>query len=818
MSADILTLKRSFAAAGGQEHVQVHNHWEYGEPSIRSLGFARNQNIPSPTKRRSISISPSPNMPTQANALMSATFPSFMSVFGSRDCDIQNDIHDDEIITNKSTGNGSHRPTLLTNTESSQGYQSLPTVYQHRKSVASTSSDSTDSSPTTTNSTFDSPSITDPSPSSSPESPTSTLPLSPFKAMMTSPSESSPDECALDSFTASSDISDQARGELAGSNPRNVKGLSLAMNGHPSARPATASGIEGSNTLFTPMSPMKGPLRTGRRKPTNLSIQTPGLEKTSFAIPSFDVPPTPSHRPLLQHFQSSPALPSLLSPVVAPLGGMQLSTPSLGRTHSRLSSQSSISNQSVSSRGLQDLKEEDDHYRPPKSQEKQERGYPNGPIQVYDCGVFLYLEPNEEEAANFDTVINVAKEIKNPFIGSQQSGPETIMSIWRNEADSAVVPEPQTAVSERSFKSAFEWPQAATGLSPITPKAQYSQAKRKDPEYIHVPWDHNSELIDDLLPLCRIIDSRIAIGKTVLIHCQLGVSRSASLVLAYGLYKGYKSDFHAMYGAVKERSQWISPNMSLIYQLMDFRSKVEKGHFSDVVREPPSEWFRTSEVRPPLDTMSAPVTPLECWKPSMKSTSTQTDEGVIIAAPAAKLMKALPPVPLFLKEEPPKVTLSKKDDTMDISSSADSTQTVFPISVASFSPPLKSTKRAAPRPLPLRERSTFSAQTWEIPPLAPQASINPNRLGLNVLQPTPQMDLAMRDVPETPSLFSPRQTEFVATPFGRTVAGDLALNDSQSRMPRESHFDISALPVGDPRSPHQRSKTGEIIRSIYEVL
>ena len=492
-----------------------------------------------------------------------------------------------------------------------------------------------------------------------------------------------------------------------------------------------------------------------------------------------------------------------------------LSTPSVNGIHSRLSSQSSFSGRSVNSRSLHDLREEEDHHRPLKSQETQERGYPNGPVKVYDSGVFLYLEPNREEASRFDTVINVAKEIKNPFGGPQDTGSDTIMSLWRSEKETSFISEPQTAVSEISFKSAFEWPPATASKSPTTPKAERSHERTKEPEYIHVRWDHNSELIDDLLPLCQIIDCRTSAGKTVLIHCQLGVSRSASLVLAYGLYKGYQPDFHAMYGVVKERSQWISPNMSLIYQLMDFRTKVEKGHLCGVVREPPPEWFGSHKPKAPFDSVSAPTTPVAPSKPLMKSSSTQTEEHFTTIKPDPKLMKALPPVPLFPKDDIRENVKSNDFVMADTTSSADSTQTVFPVSVGSLATANRSSN-LPPRPLPLREHSTPLGQPFNIPP---HHSTPFNRFGLTITQPKPQMDLAMQDVPDTPSLFSPRQTEFMALPFSKTVAGDLAVNGNKHNLnPLPREMDISSPAAVDPRSPHQRSETGEILRSIDEVL
>jgi hypothetical protein len=81
------------------------------------------------------------------------------------------------------------------------------------------------------------------------------------------------------------------------------------------------------------------------------------------------------------------------------------------------------------------------------------------------------------------------------------------------------------------------------------------------------------------------------------------------------------------------------------------------------------------------------------------------------------------------------------------------------------------------------------------------------------------MDLAMQDVPDTPSLFSPRQTEFMVTPFSNTIAGDLAVNGNRRNLNRlPSQMEVSSPVVVDPRSPHQRSEAGEILRSIDDVL
>lgn len=85
-----------------------------------------------------------------------------------------------------------------------------------------------------------------------------------------------------------------------------------------------------------------------------------------------------------------------------------------------------------------------------------------------------------------------------------------------------------------------------------------------------------------------------------------------------------------------------------------------------------------------------------------------------------------------------------------------------------------------------------------------------------------QMDLVMHDVPATPSIFSPRTTEFRTMPFGKTDAGDLASENTQLKPCHSKRMSVfSTLPanlVVDPRSPHHGDETVEIMTNIDEVL
>lgn len=187
---------------------------------------------------------------------------------------------------------------------------------------------------------------------------------------------------------------------------------------------------------------------------------------------------------------------------------------------------------------------ESDIYEPnfdiPQSQEEKPDSYPDGPVTIYDSGIDLYLEPTAEIASRYDVVINVAVEVLNPF---DPSRPPLSLSKFRNNP--SIINNP------------IEMPSNSHG---------------KTPEYLHIPWEHNTEIVEDLKILVKLISNRVSSGKKILIHCQCGVSRSASLIVAYGLYRRKDCSVQSMYNAVKRRSRWICPNMGLIMQLQEFHS------------------------------------------------------------------------------------------------------------------------------------------------------------------------------------------------------------------------------------------------------
>lgn len=497
--------------------------------------------------------------------------------------------------------------------------------HEHRDSNSTEASDSTDSSPTTTISTVDSTSLTEHSPASSPESPMTILPLSSFQ-----------DQIGLKGSTVFQDrilihnssqvqssnsfvmptiddlvISEQpllqrpaialsAQRPMTSPSPRrfrNQKGLALnLLNSNTSNSSSSDIPSREDNSLpSTPSSVgfVMPPKMKARKKPSQLSLQTCGQPPTLGRL-QFEPPPTPSGSTLsspstLRHAQSTP---QLFSPAVAPIGGMQLpafrSKPAglskLSFTNSSIAEELDANDQIF--RRIARLPSDDkiggdpfDRQGDPTDQAGHENDYPDGPACIFEPSVFLYKEPTAQEAAKFDVVINVASEVRNPFMpkpeeSEHQPLPAPRTTFGFNDSIADHVPEPSTAMSTATFHSAMEWPldsQRTPTQSPSTPRPASSS-----PEYIHLPWEHHTDNVKDLLQMVEVMDTRVKSGKSVLVHCQQGISRSASLIIAYAIYLDPSLNPDQAHDLVKSKSPWISPNMRLVYQIQDFKAELLK--------------------------------------------------------------------------------------------------------------------------------------------------------------------------------------------------------------------------------------------------
>ena len=877
--------------------------------------------------QESLSTRPQASSMPMSTGCQLVSLPSFGSVFGDGP-DNQNDRSAGDLPNNQISG----RNTPVSNNPA--GAVKRPNTSHHffssglRRDSASTF-ESVESSPTTTISTIES-SLTEPSPSSSPESPTSMLTSSPLKTHRTHSTPVTLTAMELrEQFSNSYPSLPGVQGsESPNKKMRNMKNLSVNITA--SNRPSSQlSKVSLSNNIAglassappTPafiVPPPKGP----RRKPSNLglSITTPD---SSAGVSGQDrptiVPQTPSDPQIrtlraLQTVSSGP----LFSPTHAPEGGMRLPPMNSAVNSTRygpssrpplsISPHTSFENNISSpiTKQILDHVQEECDYEPPLSQEVKSPAYPQGPVCIYDPYVYLYMEPTDIEAAEFDVVINVAREVKNPFsltpkLSAQDPVIQGQMLSHENQAgnlagrdnlseahNTAVIP-PQKLSSETPEED-------AEGTAPSTPKAARPQL-----EYIHIPWDHNTNVVDDLLRLCELIDERVRQQKRVLIHCQCGVSRSASLVVAYGLYKNPHSTVQEAYDAVKNRSRWIGPNMNLIYQLSEFKNKLGKvpaaanngwsswramdapkstaGSSSGpelassslrIIPQKslsaPSQLERTvsfhesqkskddmmgGEITPgPLtappgvewssgiqaaDSFTLPKAKAEAYmQPSMRNTDDRNSLSSLATDNDAFEQKRSPPAGAVASD------LQNVAKGLDVNTREIDRPAVhyadkgIQVPVTIPPPPghddWDESTDSTPKPSPFQSTTLFSPQGSR--PLRPQPSLpagfssllnrRQNLQTLPIRQAPPLLTAQNQsqyfppaipnDLPPTPSLLSPRAAEFTASPFHRTVAGDLA-GSSVFEQGLMSPRTVQE----DPRSPHQVGEA-PITRNIFDMM
>ncbi|XP_042219922.1 dual specificity protein phosphatase 19-like [Homarus americanus] len=92
----------------------------------------------------------------------------------------------------------------------------------------------------------------------------------------------------------------------------------------------------------------------------------------------------------------------------------------------------------------------------------------------------------------------------------------------------------------------------------------------KTKEVYDVPGCRIIDIFDEC---CDYIHTAVVSGGCVLIHCNAGVSRSASIVIAY-LMRHYGMSFDEAFKFVKSKRSFIRPNAGFIDQLKEYETKL----------------------------------------------------------------------------------------------------------------------------------------------------------------------------------------------------------------------------------------------------
>ncbi|KAF7186274.1 Tyrosine-protein phosphatase pmp1 [Pseudocercospora fuligena] len=626
--------------------------------------------------------------------------------------------------------------------------------HQHQLSDSTNTTGSNDSSPTTTISTVDDSSATEPSPGSSPESPPPTT----FAVGMLRP------RTADDRSAPFFELQKQPPPRKG----RNLKNLAVNTSRHgPRAASTTSLPLQvqpDQNASVLSPSFVKPPTPP-RRKPSNLglTILTPGGGKPASQEIKLAIPPTPGvARPSLRHFQSSPSLPLMPSLGVPHYNASDFQKPRLLETIF-----SPVEQPAEAPQIAEEEEEEEQNFDVPLSREEKPEAYPDGPICVYDPSIDLYLEPTAEQARQYDVIMNVASEVRNPLLGLNE--PDATEPELRIDGGGGIQFAPKKERDHLVVKKEDALAQDAS--SPTTPKASPLNATFptkvstvNDPEYIHIPWEHNSDIVPDLLRLCKLIDDKVTQGKRVLIHCQCGVSRSASLVVAYGLYKNPSMSVQEAYDAVKKRSKWIGPNMNLIMQLQEFRSSLARGGLLTArsAMSPLTPGSALSEWNGPFATISPAMRnePLSAVEPPSANAASNGDRGVLSPGPSSAPSGFPWPLPTTSGAQRQRSISAVKPATayVDPSGHVLPVQPVLPVLQV-----IAADAVHAKPPGPVRQVSSpegFSSQTATESVGSPRSA----EFAMTPLQPSKEVEAA-----DDFGIMSPTSTEFTTSPFDRSA-------------------------------------------------
>ncbi|KAG1443638.1 hypothetical protein G6F56_010600 [Rhizopus delemar] len=95
-------------------------------------------------------------------------------------------------------------------------------------------------------------------------------------------------------------------------------------------------------------------------------------------------------------------------------------------------------------------------------------------------------------------------------------------------------------------------------------------------EYHKLNWEHNqNNLSIELQKAIDIIDKARSAGQNILVHCQCGVARSATVIIAY-VMKSKHLSMQEAYEQVKILSPAISPNLGLLFQLREYEQWMKR--------------------------------------------------------------------------------------------------------------------------------------------------------------------------------------------------------------------------------------------------
>lgn len=215
--------------------------------------------------------------------------------------------------------------------------------------------------------------------------------------------------------------------------------------------------------------------------------------------------------------------------------------------------------------------------------------YKYGPICILP---YLYLGCEENAAdknilhdLNIGALLNVAYEVNNPLImsflkkdsqslikNSKITDDEIDIEMIYNEDAVIEIDHKFSSEVEDEFDKEAEKSQFISKYEMSTVEAirDLSASLKRNIRYKKFYWHHNQDHLSKYFDKAfDFINESRNRKRAVLVSCQQGVSRSASLIIAY-IMKTLHLNVAQAYAFVKLRNPHISPNLNLMNQLTEF--------------------------------------------------------------------------------------------------------------------------------------------------------------------------------------------------------------------------------------------------------
>ncbi|KAJ1923336.1 hypothetical protein IWQ60_005946 [Tieghemiomyces parasiticus] len=224
-----------------------------------------------------------------------------------------------------------------------------------------------------------------------------------------------------------------------------------------------------------------------------------------------------------------------------------------------------------------------------------ESTYKHEPMNILP-GLYLGDEHNAAnggvlERLGIRYILNVAREVENPYrprAASVASGLE-LTDVSR------VASRPLRAISFDHLAPA-----------PVDEPAITVTSGTHAITYKKFAWTHSQNDLSDYFEQAFVyLDQAREAGHAVLVHCQLGVSRSATLVIAY-VMRTLRLNAQAAYQFVKAKSPNVCPNLNLMYQLIDLEKKLQLTTSAFAISQG-SELSSAATTPPPPPSAMAPT-------------------------------------------------------------------------------------------------------------------------------------------------------------------------------------------------------------------